>query len=238
MSEISQWNPGASRLREEQWRARGFRVWSPRLAPLRDPDLPIRISFCTTCMGRAKDIKQTLLTNIAANADYPHVEFVVLNYNSGDDLDDYMMSPAVVPHLVSGKVRYLRTSSPRYYSFAASRNIAFRHSTGELLINVDADNFTGNGFAMHLSRLATLCPARAVFARAKLRIHGRVGMYRNEFEDIGGYDEELEGYGYEDRSLMLRALAHGCRLMWWGGTQGPALLQSTTNSRRGPRRVC
>jgi hypothetical protein len=168
-------------------------------------------------MGRASDLKRTLLANNTANRDYGRVEFVVLNYNSQDDMHDFMLSSVVAPHIESGIVRYLRTTSPRHYSFPHSRNIAVRHASGDLVVNVDADNFTGPGFASYLGRLACVCPCRAVFARGKRRNHGRVGMYKTEFEAIGGYDEDLTGYGYDDRSLLLRALSSGCTLMWWSG---------------------
>ena len=171
-------------------------------------------------MGRSADLKKTLLANIEANSDHGPTEFVVLDYNSKDDLHEFMLSDAVAPHIKSGRVRYLRTRIPQYYSFSRSRNVAFRNATGDIVLNVDADNFTGRGFAAYINRLANVCPTRAVFARAKVGIHGRLGMYKREFEALGGYDEDLVGYGYDDRSLLLRALAAGCTLMWWGGVAG------------------
>src|SRR5262249_1263833 len=46
----------------------------------------------------------------------------------------------------------------------------------------------------------------------------RLGMFRDEFESLGGYDEDLRGYGWEDYSLMGRALRSGHTLMWWLGS--------------------
>lgn len=169
-------------------------------------------------MGRAIDLKQTLLQNILDNADYPNIEFVVLNYNSKDDLHDFMTSSIFRGHRKMGLVRYLRTRAPDYFSMSNSRNVAFRNSTGDIVTNVDADNFTGRGFASYLNRLASISSRRVIFAKGKRRIHGRLGLFKDEFEDIGGYDEDLDGYGYEDHSLMLRAMGLGYRLMWWAGS--------------------
>ena len=34
--------------------------------------------------------------------------------------------------------------------------------------------------------------------------------------DLGGYDEDLTGYGYDDHWLLIRAMQTGKNLMWWG----------------------
>ena len=47
-------------------------------------------------------------------------------------------------------------------------------------------------------------------------IHGRIGFYKQEYLSLGGYDEELVGYGYDDHNLLLRAMAQDYKLMWWG----------------------
>ena len=56
-----------------------------------------KISFCTNCMGRTDDLKQTYLQNIEDNKEYPNVEFVLLNYNSKDDIDQLVMA---ICHLI------------------------------------------------------------------------------------------------------------------------------------------
>ena len=171
-------------------------------------------------MGRTNDLRETLIRNIQDNDDYPNLEFVVLNYNSEDDMHEFMTSAAVLPYIGSGRIRYLITRSPRFYSSPHSHNVAFRNATGEIVTSVDADNFTGKGFAAYLNRLASVGPKKAFFARGKRKIHGRIGMYKDEFEKIGGYDEDLEGYGFDDHSLMIRAMNDGCTLMWWARGSG------------------
>jgi hypothetical protein len=184
------------------------------------PEMHLRISICITCMGRTHDLKRTLIRNIQHNEDYPNLEFVVLNYNSPDDMHEFMTSPSVLHYIQNGVIKYAITKSPKFYSSPHSHNIAFRTATGEIVTSVDADNFTGKGFATYLNRLASVCPRRALFARGKRWIHGRIGMYKNEFEELGGYDEDLQGYGFDDHSLMIRAMNSGCTLMWWARGSG------------------
>ena len=49
-----------------------------------------KISICTNCMGRAENIKETYEQNIKDCSYYPNIEFVLLNYNSQDDLSEYV----------------------------------------------------------------------------------------------------------------------------------------------------
>src|SRR5258708_7343151 len=49
-------------------------------------------------------------------------------------------------------------------------------------------------------------------------IRGRIAFYKREWEHLlGGYDEDLEHYGFDDKDLMHRALLQGFKLMPFGG---------------------
>ena len=60
----------------------------------------------------------------------------------------------------SGRIRYLVTRTPRHYNMSHSRNIAFLAAQGEIVVNVDADNYIGSGFVAHLNRLTNACCER------------------------------------------------------------------------------
>jgi hypothetical protein len=49
-----------------------------------------KISFCTSCTGRLHHIKETFLSNLNNNIDYGEVEFVLLNWNSRDGMNDWV----------------------------------------------------------------------------------------------------------------------------------------------------
>ena len=177
------------------------------------------ISFCTTCMGRLDDLAQTLPVNIESNKQYGgDLEFVILNYNSNDNLDTWMLN-SMQEFIDSGEVTYYKTIEPKYYSMSHSRNIAFKVARGDIVNNIDADNFTNAGFAEHINLLANQQPEKAIFAKGKRMLRGRLGFYKKEFIDLlGGYSEDITGYGTEDHDLMYRAFALGFKMMWYGGT--------------------
>lgn len=181
------------------------------------PERTFSISLCTTCMGRLGDLVRTLPQNLADNADYPDLEFVLLDYHSQDGLEAWVREN-MMPHIESGRLVYARTTEPQWFDMAHSRNVAFKLARGEIVCNVDADNWTSPGFAARLNQVANERPTRAVFTKSRQRIRGRVAFYKQEWEELlGGYDETFEGYGHDDIDLMHRALLQGFRLMAFGG---------------------
>lgn len=190
--------------------------WDPATEPLpKEPKTYRKISFCTACMNRLHDLMVTLPVNIHHNRDYPNVEFVVVNYNSQDKLDEWILD-YMMPYIEVGLLVYVHTTEPRFFGASHSRNISFKVATGDIVNNIDADNFSGQGFAKTLNLLAEVKPEKAVFTRAEKLTHGRLGFYKKEWFELGGYDEEFMGYGWEDIDLLYRAMATGYKLMRWG----------------------
>ena len=79
-------------------------------------------------------------------------------------------------------------------------------------------DITNAGFATYVNKLANQQPEKAIFAKGKRMLRGRLGFYRNEFIDLlGGYSEDLGSYGSEDHDILHRAWGLGFKMMWYGG---------------------
>jgi hypothetical protein len=204
------------------------------------PRTPVReawpISIVTTCMGRAYDLKKTLKSNLQSIEDYPDIEWLILNYNSQDDLDLWMKEE-MMEWIEKGILNYYHTQEPDYYSMTQSRNLAFklaamhRSNNDEMrtVINqIDADNFIANqisddefgnyNFADMINFMVHQKPDKAIFCKSKRMNNGRLGMRKDEFLGLGGYDECIEGYGYDDHDLVNRfMLDPESMYMWYGG---------------------
>ena len=174
-------------------------------------------------MNRVEDLKITLPFNIAANADYPNLEFILLDYNSSDGLAAWIKR-RMMKHIESGKLIYYRLEDREYYDMCPARNIVFKLATGDIVNNLDADNFTSDGTPMDKSWAtwlnAQVVPRKTIFVKSKQLsiLHGRIGFFKDEFIRLGGYDEDLVGYGHDDQNIVERAMALGFKLCKWGGT--------------------
>jgi len=86
---------------------------------------PKKIAFCTTCMNRMHHLRQTLEKNIQDNHLPDRVEFIVLDYNSQDDLEQWLRQN-MKSYINTGILVYYKTFEPEYYLRSHSRNMAFR----------------------------------------------------------------------------------------------------------------
>ena len=174
-----------------------------------------KISFCTTCMNRLEHLQKTLPKNLSDNANYPQVEFVVLDYNSTDGLEDWIQQNL---RKWQDKVVYYKTLEPQSYARSHSRNMAFRLATGEILCNLDADNFTGKDFVRYINK--SFKKNSDIFLQAQKEniqdIAGKICLKKINFEEINGYDEKIISYGFEDHDFKCRLRQSGLKPHFFG----------------------
>ena len=173
-----------------------------------------KISFCTTCMNRLIHLKQTLKQNILDNENYPDLEFILLDYNSSDGLQEYVETELDY-FIKNKKLIYFRTEEPVKYNMSHSRNLAFKLATGEIVCNIDADNFTGIGFASFVNDMFQdddkifLCTHDKV--AVKNDVLGRICVKKVDFLSISGYDETMKHYGFDDHDFCNRLEMFGLK---------------------------
>jgi hypothetical protein len=165
-----------------------------------------KISYCTTTMGRLHHLWLTLSCNLQHNR-YSDVEFLVLDYGSLDGVEEWIRQ-AFPAELKSGLLQFYRISWPTSFHISHAKNCAHRLAHGEILANVDADTFVlpeyGQALREHLSGgsrnyVRLIRPGRGQFS-----LYGRIALRREEFIRLGGYNENLQSYGFEDTNLMER----------------------------------
>lgn len=174
----------------------------------------LQIAFCTTCKNRTQHLKETLPRNLADN---PKSKFVVLNYNSGDDLLHYLFT-AHRNEINSGRlVVYSYRDSP-VFRMAHAKNMAHRCGIlegADILVTLDADNFTGANFEQFIAdafareRNIFLCPRIVGQGYGAVRIAprgvaGRLAVRVQDFLKAGGYDMQYETWRGEDVDLVAR----------------------------------
>lgn len=199
-----------------QWAKEFFLVKvTPYLIPNQDVDLGqeiyndpySKISICTTCMGRTMHLKKTYIKNIEDNLSYPNIEFVLLNFGSNDSMDAWVREH-LKEYINRGIVMYYHTQEPRKFHASKAKNLSHRLSSGEILVNLDADNYLGKDFAFFTNYL---------FQRKKnIFLHfsgrgfryydtcGRIAVKREDFFKVGGYNEAFKSMAYQDIDFIKR----------------------------------
>lgn len=166
------------------------------------------ITLSTCCRNRTEHLKQTFLKNLEDNPQ-DYVRFLLLNYNSQDDLDDWVRSE-LSDHVESGRLLYVHEKTAERFKHAHARNVAVRACNTDVICNVDADNFTGTGFGEWLYQMYLDAADRPVFTAWHRGcpagdIFGRISFRVRHLIALGGYSEELNQWGVEDWDVIKRA---------------------------------
>lgn len=172
------------------------------------------ISFCTTCMNRLFHLKKTFEQNIADNRDYKgKVELVLIDYNSQDGLEEWAKK-TLTPYIEKGIVNYYKTYGPTRFHASVAKNLAHKMGQGDIVCNVDGDNFTGKDFAFYINYLVNKYGMDLMLHFTKKPFwgtEGRLALSKENFHKLGGYDEALLPIGHEDHDLVNRAKAMGLK---------------------------
>ena len=171
-----------------------------------------KISFCTVAMDRLHHVKLTLKKNIKDNEKYPALEFILLDYNSSDGLQQWVMDE-MSSYVESGILKYYRTTEPDFLNRSHSANMSFKLANGNILCRVDADNYIGPDFAAFVNQ--QFSGQEKIFLTPNFErrdVIGRLCIRSSDFYSFRGYNESFEGYGFEDlelyQYLFLNGLSH------------------------------
>lgn len=172
----------------------------------------MNIVFATTCKGRVQHLERTLPANLRDN---PGAKFVVLSYNDGPELANHLASN-YAKESASGQLTVYSYFEPVPFRMAHAKNMAHRCAIlegADVIVNLDADNFTGPNFAEWIrQRLADAGPEAFIwprmvkegYGRLPKGISGRIGVTRTAFLLSGGYDEKYETHSPDDKDFDAR----------------------------------
>ncbi|HEY5549740.1 MAG TPA: glycosyltransferase [Candidatus Saccharimonadales bacterium] len=165
------------------------------------------ISFCIPCMNRTYDLKKTMPYLTAAAKASPPVEVVILDYNSVDDLEDYIKS--VKQENPDFILTYRKYSGRDTYHMAHARNLSVLAASGEYIVIFSTDLFPYKDFIPTVRRLIAETGAKWLYTG--ILYLGVIVCKKAEFVAAGGYDERFELYGPEDKDLNERLARRGVK---------------------------
>ena len=179
-----------------------------------------RVVFCITCKGRAQHIEKTLPRNLADNPGALS-RFVLLDYNSPDHLVDYLQSRHREA-IECGKLVVYGYRGQHSFRMAHAKNMAHRLGImegGDILVNLDADNFTGPRFDAYIAHRFTEQERMFLWSRMikdergrlPRGISGRIAVTKQAFMVAGGYNEKFETWSPDDKDFNARLRRLGYR---------------------------
>lgn len=173
------------------------------------------IAFCTTVKGRTQHLRETLPRNLDAN---PRSKFIVLDYNSGDGLLEYIREEHG-REIHEGRLVVYTYPAGQQFKIAHAKNMAHRLGIlegGDILCNLDADNYTGPGFEDYIERTFAAAAGEIVMQGTMVKgvlprgISGRIVCTARNFLKAGGYDEKFQTWSPDDKDFNLRIRLLGC----------------------------
>lgn len=169
-------------------------------------DLTVTLSTC--CHNRSEHVKKTFLKNIEDNPE-PYVRFLLVNYNSQDDLDAWARD-VLTEYIQNGRLLYVHEKTAKRFKHAHARNVAIRACNTDVICNIDADNFTGPGFGSWLHQAYLDAGDKPVFTAFGKGspcgdLFGRISFRVKHIKALGGYNEDLNTWGVEDWDIIKRA---------------------------------
>ena len=160
------------------------------------------ISLCIVVMNRTDDLKRTLPVTIEMAKASPPVEIVILDYDSKDDLVDYLKN-------IDYPITYARSPNHKFFSISHSRNCAVKASSGDYIVIQDADIILKEGTIPTWRKLLDKYDPVWLIEEGRWIDDKHQGgrllvCQRNEFLKMGGYDERFNLCGPEDKDICMR----------------------------------
>lgn len=163
------------------------------------------ISFCISCRNRLWQIQDTLLKNLSCLDE--DLEIVLVDYGSSDGLSDWVWAN-FKDYIDNQKLVFFEVKNLIGWSSPRAKNLAHRLSNGQYLFNLDADNFI-TAVDINLIRKSHKMnlPSHQWSGNWQDGSFGRIGVPRELFFKLGGYDETFLPMGGQDLDLLNRIVA-------------------------------
>lgn len=147
-------------------------------------------------MGRLEHLTITLPVSLS----HEDAEVILVDYSCPEHAGDWAEEsfPAEVK---SGKLKVYRVLNRVEYCTSHAKNVAHVRAGGAILVNADADNFIDVDYLKVCADLFSSPEVQLVYPEpwnsltASCGMFGRIAMRRSAFHALGGYDEDMVGWG-------------------------------------------
>ena len=186
-----------------------------------------KISLCTSCHNRTYQFVEVFEKNIEIVKKHHDVEWILLNYNSQDNLDYFVRG--ILPNTTEQFV-YVIDNIPKTWHAGVANNISHQcaSKSSTVVMNLDADNFIGDAIDDIKNNMisGSIDLLHTWSGNYHDGTYGRIAINKNRFYEICGYDESFYPMGYQDADFITRARLIGSRYLHVPCGQKSAILNS------------
>ncbi|WP_421852918.1 glycosyltransferase family 2 protein [Oricola sp.] len=153
-------------------------------------DKQSKISFITTCKGRLEHLKETLPRLVS----FEGFEVVVVDFDCPQGTRDFVRE-------TYPQVTVVEVDNEPVFNASKARNRGAEAATADRLFFVDADIVLAPGVLEMVEKVPTDHFGEFLFRND---VRGTCVVPRQAYDDVGGYDEVMQGYCGEDVDLYHR----------------------------------
>ncbi|MBR7799057.1 glycosyltransferase family 2 protein [Undibacterium fentianense] len=163
-----------------------------------------QISFCTSCCNRLWQLRQTLAQNLE-QIPQPH-NIALVDFGSTDGLSEWVWGN-FRRQIDNGHLHFFEVENKVRWSSPVAKNLAHRIAPGDYLFSLDADNWVTENDLSEISKAASQKIASHQWTETHGDgTYGRIGLSRELFYQLGGYDEGLLPMSQQDVDLLKRII--------------------------------
>lgn len=172
----------------------------------------LNFSFCVVCRNRLQHLKETLARNIIEIENHHNVEFVLLNYSSDDNIDQWVRKN-LYHYIEKGKLVYYQYFDAKSYHYSHAKNMLLKLANGDVVYNLNSDHYIGQNFVSYINRvyknnlnyvISPISLSPDLNPNTSSENFGRLILSKSQFLSIRGFDERIEKYGFEDIDILNR----------------------------------
>jgi hypothetical protein len=159
------------------------------------------ISFCTWIKNRFHQFKEVFPINLERMG--LDDEWNIVDVDSDDEFSNWIPQDK--------RINIIKISMKELH-FAKLYNISHKLGKGDMLVNLDADNYIGEDFCGWVHKLK----AKGFMGHTWSNnwddgTYGRIIIPTKAFYNVGGYDESFEPCGFQDTDIINRVIKSGIK---------------------------
>lgn len=160
------------------------------------------IAFCVTCRNRLWQLQQTLEFNLSQLDSKQMISLV--DFGSSDGLSEWVWMN-FESYIKDNKLQFFEVKNEVRWNVSRAKNLAHRIADAKYVFNLDADNKIDKSDIKAIKNLADLNRVSHQFSgHWPDGSFGRIGLPKDFFLKLGGYDEAMLPMGGQDIDLLNR----------------------------------